>query len=117
LSDLLLQGLTISAIGISLTFAALGILILMMLLLVRLFPVKQEKIDISRPVQPIKSDASRRSVKEEEIAAAIVAALSYFRARDLERSGLGETLERPPAPWWVMGQARQRRKTVNYPNL
>ena len=113
MSDLLLQGLTISVIGISLTFAALGILILMMFLLVRLFPVKQEKNDISRPVEPIKSDASRRSVKEEEITAAIAAALSYFRARDLERSGLGETLETPPAPWWVMGQARQHHKSIN----
>ncbi len=107
MSDLLLQGLTISIIGISLTFAALGILILMMMLLVRLFPVKKEKNDISRPVEPIKSDASRRSVEEEEIAAAIAAALSYFRSLEIGRSGLGETLERDPAPWWVMGQVKQ----------
>ena len=110
MSDLILQGLAISIIGISLTFAALGILILMMWLLVRLFPVKKENNRVSRPVQPVKSDASRRSVEEEQIAAAIAAALSYFRAQDLERSGLGETLETPPAPWWVMGQAKQRIK-------
>jgi len=113
LSELISQGLTISVIGISLTFAALGILILMMFLLVRLFPVKKEKNDISRPVEPIKSDASRRGVEEEEIAAAIAAALSYFRSLEIGRSGLGESLETEPGSWWVMGKVKQQHNVVN----
>ena len=113
MSELISQGLTISVIGISLTFAALGILILMMFLLVRLFPVKKETKDITHPVEAIKSDASRHSVKEEEVVAAITVALSYFRSLELGRSGLGETLETEPTPWWVMGKVKQQHNVVN----
>ena len=37
MSDVLIQGLVLSAVGISLTFLALGILILVMILLDRIF--------------------------------------------------------------------------------
>jgi Na+-transporting methylmalonyl-CoA/oxaloacetate decarboxylase gamma subunit len=43
----MVQGLAISITGMSLTFAALGLLILIMVMLVRLFPVRREAKEVS----------------------------------------------------------------------
>ena len=89
-------GLLISAIGLLVTFTALGIFIGVMVLLQKLFPVKEEKAEIAvvetKPVEIITEVESG----VEEIAAAL-AAVSYLRS---QRAGqLGATLLYGPGPY------------------
>ncbi len=92
MSELLVQGLEISVLGMGLTFAALGLLILAMVLLERLFREgDEEKVGstaVSLPPEPI----------EEEIAAAIAAAITHWQAE--ETAVLGANLQKPHSPWW-----------------
>ncbi len=88
-------------LGLSLTFAALGLLILAMILL--------ERISRSgtRRLIPDERDLEETSVvstlardtEDEEIVAAIAVALAHLRSLDMGRSGLGEALEAGPGPW------------------
>ena len=89
-------GLLISAIGLLVTFTALGIFIGVMVLLQKLFPVKEEKTEIiveeTKPVEIITEAESG----VEEIAAAL-AAVTYLRS---QRAGqLGATLAYGPGPY------------------
>ncbi|MFN2187761.1 MAG: OadG-related small transporter subunit [Candidatus Promineifilaceae bacterium] len=92
----LIDGFRISLIGMSLTFLALGLVILVMVVLVRLFP---ERSRTDRPTPPVslidddKVDQKRR----EELAAAIAVSVCL---QERDRSGeyrdpsLGELLEK-----------------------
>jgi len=107
-TDLLWQGLTISLMGMGLTFAALGLLILAMYLLERLTrdqtgpPVAaQTDLPAKAPVSALAQDSA------EEVVAAIAIALAHVRSLDICHSGLGSTLEVGPGPWWRMGQTHQ----------
>lgn len=89
-------GLLISAVGLLVTFTALGIFIGVMVLLQKLFPVKEEKaetaIEETKPVEIVTGVESG----VEEIAAAL-AAVSYLRS---QRAGqLGATLLSGPGPY------------------
>ena len=89
-------GLLISAVGLLVTFSALGIFIGVMVLLQKLFPVKEEKTEIAieetKPVEIVIESESG----VEEIAAAL-AAVSYLRS---QRAGqLGATLAYGPGPY------------------
>jgi sodium pump decarboxylase gamma subunit len=98
-----MQGLTISLIGMGLTFLALGLLILAMILLERFFR-EEEPVEEAVPQEEI-SVSAQAETEAEEIAVAIATALAYWRS--VSQSGLGTTLEAEPSPWWVMGRARQ----------
>ncbi len=97
MTDLLWQGLTISVMGMGLTFAVLVVLIVTVTLLKRVFPGQ---------VQPSVSHESNETepATEEEIAAAIAVALLYLRAADSHPGNLGATLEAGPGPWWRAGR-------------
>jgi hypothetical protein len=89
-------GLVISAVGLLVTFSALGIFIGVMVLLQKLFPVKEEKVELAveetKPVEIITEVESGI----EEIAAAL-AAVAYLRS---QRAGqLGATLLTGPGPY------------------
>ncbi len=110
MSDLLWQGLMISVMGMGTTFAALGLLILTMILLNYFSrrdaqpPLHDETAPAKKPVvSPPAPDT-----EDEEIAAAIAVALTYLRAVDTYHGHLGATLEAGRGPWWAMGQTRQR---------
>ncbi len=110
MSDLIWQGLMISVMGMGTTFAALGLLILTMILLDRFSrlgaqpPVHDEAAPDKKPlVSPPAPDT-----EDEEIAAAIAVALTYLRAADTYHGHLGVTLEAGRGPWWAMGQTQQR---------
>jgi len=111
MTDLLWQGLTISLIGMGLTFAALGLLILVMVLLERLTR-HQTVPSATRQTQPVASPPARPTA-DEDVVAAIVIALAQVRSLDICRSGLGSTLEVGPGPWWRLGQTYQ----VSWPGL
>jgi sodium pump decarboxylase gamma subunit len=101
--NLYIQGLTISIVGISLTFLALGLLILAMILLERFFRD-------GKPAEPAEAAPEEISVtvqdtEDEEIAAVIATALAHRRS--ISQSGLGATLEAGVSPWWAMGRAQQ----------
>jgi Na+-transporting methylmalonyl-CoA/oxaloacetate decarboxylase gamma subunit len=80
-------GITLSLMGISITFLALGALILLIVLLRALFPPKiPDAAEESNPeVDPVKS------------AVAIAAAWWYLRNK--KASSLGQVLEQPPGNW------------------
>jgi sodium pump decarboxylase gamma subunit len=101
------QGLTLSVLGMSLTFAGLGLLILAMIVLERLF--RTRRLIPDKPASPEKPVASTlaRDTEDEEIAAAIAVALAHFRSLDICQSGLGTALEAGPGAWWNSGLIQQ----------
>jgi sodium pump decarboxylase gamma subunit len=106
MSNLYVQGLTISVVGISLTFLALGLLILAMILLERLFRT-QEPIPEPEPVEKSTVGSLARDSADEEVVAAIATALAFLRSREICESGLGANLETGPTRWWYAGRTQQ----------
>jgi len=104
LSEVMLQGLGLSVIGMGLTFAALGLVIVVMILLQRLFsplpasdqPEMGETLLVSTPAHGT----------EDEIVAAIAAALAYLGALRIGGAGLGSALESQRGRWWMIGRAQ-----------
>jgi Na+-transporting methylmalonyl-CoA/oxaloacetate decarboxylase gamma subunit len=97
--DAIWQGLSLSALGISLTFAALGVLILAMFLLERIFRTRRLIPEEWPPEEMPAHNSLARDMGEEEIVVAIAVALAHLRSLDMERSGLGEALEAGHGPW------------------
>jgi len=85
------QGLVLSGIGIVITFSALGILILIIILLKKMFPVVGAALnhDYSDSTGEGKDQSDQDRLRTVAAAAAAAAA-----------SGLGEVLETPPGNWW-----------------
>lgn len=108
-----LQGLTVSVLGILITFIALGVFILIMIVLQRLFPYREEEqaevaqIETSQP-------AEETAVSQEgEIVAAIAAAVAYLRLR--ANPQLGNAFQEGRGRWWfsrrleaIEGKTRKR---------
>ena len=104
MSNLIVQGLIISLAGMSLTFLALGIVILAIVLLNRIFRVKKA----TEPAEAVTKEQITVTVRDsenEEIAAVITTAVAYWRYKSQSRLGL--TLEAGRSAWWVTGRARQ----------
>ena len=96
--DNIQTGLMVSAIGLIVTFSALGVFIGVIVLLQKLFPPKpQAKISaVEQPFMAI-SDVSKESDDSDEALVAVLAAAAYLRSR---RSGqLGSTLLAGPGPY------------------
>lgn len=91
-----------------LTFAALGLLIITIIVLERLFrpaPPYEEKAQMPVIVTEAQSE-------DEAIAVAIAVALAYFYAEKVDKTALGETLEIERGGWWRRGQSSgSRRRT------
>ena len=80
-------GITLSLMGISITFLALGALILLIVLLRALFP----------PKIPDAAEESNSEVDPVKDTVAIAAAWWYLRNK--KASSLGQVLEQPPGHW------------------
>ena len=93
------QGLSLSVLGLGLTFAALGLLILAMFLLERIFRTRRLIPEERSPEEMLVSNSLARDMQEEETVVAIAVALAHLRSLDMSRSGLGEALEAGPGPW------------------
>ncbi|MBL8055868.1 MAG: hypothetical protein JNK29_04175, partial [Anaerolineales bacterium] len=85
----------LSVQGLGLTFAALGMLILLIIGLQRAFAVGSVPAPAPAPL-----NTSARDSEAEEIAAAICIALSHLRALEICESGLGDALTDGRGPWW-----------------
>jgi Na+-transporting methylmalonyl-CoA/oxaloacetate decarboxylase gamma subunit len=93
--------------GLGITFTALGLFIGIILLLDRIFPPRPEEEEEEEEVRPVISQMERRDTTDEEIAAAIFAALAQLHSYELCRSELGLSLEKGHGPWWVGGRLDQ----------
>ncbi|MGB2956609.1 MAG: OadG family transporter subunit [Anaerolineales bacterium] len=94
------QGLILSGIGIVITFSALGILILLIVLLKTVFPAGQTVRKSETEIQEIPGEDQTDREKKHKIAAA-AAAVALALDRDKDRPGsLGQVLESPPGNWW-----------------
>jgi len=98
-------GLSLSGIGILVTFSALGILILLILLLKWIFPVRkadQEGAGTSKDIDV------RETLKEQAAAVAVAALLD--QQKGIRKSNLGALLEEPINNWWKRGVDRVQGK-------
>jgi len=95
------QGLTLSGAGILITFGALGVLIVLILVLKALFPARIKQADF----QPAEPDPDQKMELCRQAAAVGVAVL--LRDRSCSETGaLGSVLETPPGEWWRQGLDR-----------
>ena len=104
------QGLSLSGIGILITFSALGILILLIVILKALFPVRGDDFEISAPelILPSKVDHDREDLKKKAAAAVVAVLLSKRSATG--KGDLGSELEKPVGEWWQRGLDRIHNK-------
>ena len=98
------QGLSLSGIGILVTFSALGLLILLILLLKWVFPARENEPFTGKEMDP------RESLKEQAAAAAVAALLD--QQSSVQNRGLGALLERPTTNWWKRGVDRVQGKEI-----
>ena len=98
------QGLTLSGIGILITFSALGILILLIQGLKTLFPAGV----IQDPdLQGEETNLSRERLKE---TAAAVGVATLMKTQGFGKGNLGRLLEEPRGSWWKANRDRMRGK-------
>lgn len=104
------QGLTLSGLGILITFSALGILIGLILLLKALFPMREKG---EEPEEVLNANDPYPSVEREKLrkqaAAAGVSVLVRSKSRS-DQGSLGKQLEDPVSGWWRKGVDRVHRK-------
>ena len=100
------QGLSLSGIGILITFSALGILILLIMILKALFPARSIDPEVSRPGETPLSriDPDREELRKRAAAAAVSVLLS--KRSFTGKGGLGSVLEKPIGKWWQRGLDR-----------
>ena len=106
--DVIRQGLSLSALGMGLTFAALGLLILAMFVLERIFRPRRLTPEEGYPEEMPVASSLAHDIQEETVVA-IAVALAHLRSLDLRRSELGEALEAGPGPWGMKHITRESR--------
>jgi len=104
LDSTFLQGLWITVMGMGLVFLALGILVLAMMALERLFRPRAKGAMAS-------GGAEESSTEEEEIAAITVALASLLAKKEAQVGNrqLGSALRDGPGSWSVVGRGQQLR--------
>jgi sodium pump decarboxylase gamma subunit len=104
LDSTFLQGLWITVMGMGLVFLALGILVLAMMALERLFRPRAKGA-------MARGGAEEPSTEGEEIAAIAVALASLLRKKEarVEDRQLGSALGDGPSSWSVVGRGQQLR--------
>jgi hypothetical protein len=100
------QGLTLSGLGILITFSALGILIGLISLLKAFFPAREvnKRNGEARSPNPPAASIERDRLRK-QAAAVGVGVLIKGMSRSPE-GDLGKLLEEPPADWWRKGVDR-----------
>lgn len=95
-------GLSITISGILITFFALGIFILVMMLLTKLFPAKDESQVEEKVAEAVEEQPAAAAVVEEEdndLPVVIATAISHFRSK--AQSSLGTSLMEGRSGWWA----------------
>lgn len=97
--DLLLEGLTLSSIGLAVTFTALALIVLLIMILRALFPSRAAG-DAQPQTEPRAIASLPTEAVDPKVAAAIASAIEHVK-RDRSPSGnLGRALKSGPGPWW-----------------
>lgn len=97
------QGLTISLVGMAITFGVLGLLILVIVLLRAIFaaPSSEARETIPTPARPVEPETDPTEAARRE-AVAVAVSVAYLQRKRERKSSLGALLERPPGPWWYV---------------
>ncbi len=103
-----MQGIVLFVVGMALLFVSMGVIILAMIVLERLFRTRKLVPEEQEPGEKESVSRHERDTADEEVVAAIALALAHLRSLDIARSGLGTTLEAGHGSWWTIGQVRQR---------
>ena len=109
-----LQGLQVSLSALIITFLALGVFILIMILLQRLFPAQAEEGQESGDAPEEEFVLTVTSTDESEegaVAAAIATALNFFQGAGREQ--LGGALREGRGDWWVSRRAQASQGKVD----
>ena len=101
MSQILSEGVEISLVGMGLTFASLGLLVLVMVLLERAFRPRTAVEQDGRP----ELTSTTEDADAEEIAVAVGVAIAYLRAQERDRAGLGATLGSGHGAYWARGRS------------
>ncbi len=107
----IVQGLEITVLGLAVTFTALGIFILVMLVLKRIFREKPEADDAQDIVEAASLvEGSTSEVEDDsEVIAVIAAAIAYMKSKTF--STLGASLESGKGSWWVSNSLKAKQGT------
>lgn len=106
------QGLTITVLGLFITFSALGFFILIMVVLKKLFPNKElsegenggnETVEIPTALAV---SAVEEADENQDTVAAIAVAIAYLRSRSMNT--LGKNLEAGRGSWWMVNRMAAR---------
>lgn len=112
--DPIVQGLQVSLLGLLITFLALGVFILIMVGLQRLFPPTAEELagEMSEEAEetPVVEVETADESEEGAVVAAIAAALNYYRASG--RGQLGGSLVEGRSGWWNSRRAEARQGKI-----
>ena len=103
--DQIVAGLTVSVLGIMVTFVAMGLVVLLMVLLQR---YTTAPLGATREAE-VPAIPSTQAAETEEIVAAVAVALAHLRTLESAQSELGSGLMNGPGTWWAMGQIQQHR--------
>jgi sodium pump decarboxylase gamma subunit len=105
----LVQGLEVSVLGILITFFALGVFIIIMIVLQRLFPAgsgESNGIEQDQELEAVAPLEVEVSSEDDAVVAAIAAAISFLRAHN--ESSLGGSLEEGRSGWWATRRLEAR---------
>ena len=103
----ILQGLVISLFGILITFAALGLMILLMVFLREFFKSSPPEGELE--LGSLEDRTSKKPVQEDlrKKAAGIAVAVVALKSKKQPRYGLGERLETPKGGWWRGSRSKE----------
>ncbi len=96
------QGLQLSVYGILITFASLGLLIIVMIILRELFNPKQKE----SPDQNLTTETNASQESDDEMdyirqqAVGIAVSVAFMKSQKKRGANLGQLLESPPGQWW-----------------
>lgn len=113
MTELLEQGLILSALGLGLTFTGLALLVVLMILLERIF--RSRKLVPDAPATDAPKPASlARDTHDEEIVAAIATALTYVRSLEISQGNIGAALEEGRGRWWSRGLIHKHQSRMRF---
>ena len=106
----LLEGLNVSILGLLITFLALGVFILIMIVLQKIFPSQEESPETMEETPVLSIETDDKS-EEGAVIAAIAAAAAYARSKG--RSQLGAALSQSKGSWWAARRNEANQGGIN----
>lgn len=100
----LMDGLSISLSGIIVTFIALGIFVLVITLLKKIFPAEKDKMETTVTETAEMSHASDSTENEDELIPVVIAAAVCYCQFQAQNS-LGASLSEGKGNWWASNRS------------